>query len=134
MGANTEKITIRLTPDQVENIDTIMLNRDIRSRSKVIRMAIENFITENLKDTHTHKFGLHLPNLTFNRLIDCVTAGEAVSVESAIQISIDRYLSSITDYYLHDRKLIELARRDEQKVRAEKLSSQSPKAQNGLER
>ena len=132
MGANTEKITIRLTPDQVENIDSIMLNRDIKSRSKVIRMAIENFISENLVDLHSQKVFLNLPNMTINRLIDCVTNGDALSVENAILISIDRYLNSITDYYLRDRFQIEAARAEERKVRAQKITKQS--SQTGLER
>ncbi len=120
LGANSEKITIRLTPDQVENIDTIMLNRDIKSRSKVIRMAIENFISENLTDVNSQKLIVHLPNLTVNRLIDCVTAGDSSSVEAAIQISVDRFLNSITDYYIRDKKLLDIARKEEQKLRAER--------------
>jgi predicted DNA-binding protein len=133
LGANTEKITIRLTPDQVENIDSIMLNRDIKSRSKVIRMAIENFISENL-DSNAQKVTVPLPNMTMNRLIDCVTAGDVLNVESAIQISIDRYLTSISDYYLQDRILLQTARSEEQKVRAERLSNQSASSQKGLKR
>jgi hypothetical protein len=96
-------------------------------------MAIENFISENL-DSHAQKISVPLPNMTFNRLIDCVTAGDVLSVESAIQISIDRYLNSISDYYLQDRTLLQAARSDEQKVRAERLSNQSTSSQKGLKR
>jgi hypothetical protein len=96
-------------------------------------MAIENFISENL-DANAQKITIPLPNMTFNRLIDCVTAGDALSVDSAIQISIDRYLNSITDYYLHDRTLLQAARKEEQKLRAERLSNQSTSSQKGLKR
>jgi predicted DNA-binding protein len=123
LGANSEKITIRLTPDQVENIDTIMLNRDIKSRSKVIRMAIENYISENLTDVTSQKVMVHLPNTTFDRLVDCVSAGDVLNIDSAVQISIDRYLESITSYYLKQRGDLKRARLDEQKKRAARLAA-----------
>ena len=123
MGANSEKITIRLTPDQVENIDTIMLGHDVRSRSKVIRMAIENFISENIKDSASQKVVLHLPNNVVSRLEDCVSAGDVANIESAIQISIDRYLTSIKDYYLSERRLLTSARMEEHKKQAERLAA-----------
>lgn len=123
MGANSEKITIRLTPDQVENIDSIMLNRDIRSRSKVIRMAIENFISENLIDLTSQKQIIHLPNTVINRLEDCISSGDVLNIETAIQIAIDRYLAQISDYYLKQRIELRNARLDEQKKRASRLSA-----------
>lgn len=125
LGANSEKITIRLTPDQVENIDTIMLSREIKSRSKVIRMAIENFISENLTDVSAQKVIFHLPNGTVDRLVDCVSAGDAISVESAIQISVDRYLESISNFYLRDSKELDRARLQAQKKRVSRLSTKN---------
>ena len=123
MAANTEKITIRLTPDQVENLDSIMLDRDINSRSQVIRMAIENFISENLKDVTAQKIIIRLPNNTVNRLIDCISAGDILSIENGIQISIDRYINSVEDYYLTKREQLSSARLKYQKEVAEKLSA-----------
>ncbi len=123
LGANSEKITIRLTPDQVENIDSIMLNRDIKSRSKVIRMAIENFISENLIDVSSQKQIVHLPNSILNRLEDCVSAGDVLSIETAFQIAIDRYLDHISDYYLKQRDDLRNARLEEQNKRASRLSA-----------
>lgn len=123
MAANSQKITIRLTPDQVENLDSIMLDRDIDSRSQVIRMAIENFISENLKDVTSQKVVLHLPNNTVNRLIDCISSGDILSFESGIQIAVDRHLSSIEDYYLIKRDQLSTARRKYQKEVAERLAA-----------
>lgn len=123
MGANTEKITIRLTPDQVENIDSIMLNQNINSRSQIIRMALENYISENLIDTSSQKVITHLPNNTINRLIDCISAGDLISIENAIQMSIETHLSSIEDYHLTKRKALKEARLEYQNEQANRLKA-----------
>jgi predicted DNA-binding protein len=123
LGANSEKITIRLTPDQVENIDTIMLNRDIRSRSKVIRMAIENFISENLTDENSQKVIIHLPTNTIDRFIDGVSAGDMLNLETGIQIAVDRYLNSVEDYHLIRRERLVKARLEQKKRADSKLHS-----------
>ena len=123
LAANSEKITIRLTPDQVESLDSIMLDRDIDSRSQVIRMAIESFISENLKDVSSQKVVLHLPNNTVNRLIDCISSGDILSIESGIQIAVDRHISSIEDYYLTKREQLSAARSRFQKEVAERLAA-----------
>ena len=128
MGANSEKITIRLTPDQVENIDSIMLNRDITSRSKVIRMAIENFISENLSDISSQKVVIHLANGVVNRLLDGVSAGDILNLESGIQIAIDRYLNSVEDYHLIKREQLQRARMEQRK----RFEEQHHAAENGL--
>ena len=119
MGLNSEKITIRLTPDQVEDIDSIMLKHDNRSRSQVIRMALENFISENLIDASSQKVVVHLPNNTINRLMDCVASGDALSLENAIHLSVDRFLNSIEEFYLSRWKQLDFARFDYQKNRAQ---------------
>ena len=123
MAANTEKVTFRLTPDQVENLDSIMLDRDIQSRSHVIRMAIESFISENLIDAAAQKVVVHLPTNTVNRLVDCVSAGDVLNIENAIQMSVDHYLTSIEDYYLIKRKQLSEARMDYRKEISTKLAA-----------
>ena len=63
----SEKITVRLKPDQLEKLDTLMLQKDLNSRSQVIRIAIENFLSENLEDLASKKLVVRLPNNTVNK-------------------------------------------------------------------
>ncbi len=120
MGLNTEKVTIRLTPDQVEDIDSIILSHDIKSRSQVIRLALENFISENIKDPTSQKVVIHLPSNTVNRLLDFVSTGDVLNVENAIHLSLDRFLTSMEDFYLSKWKQLKVARFDYQNELAEK--------------
>jgi len=119
----SEKITVRLKPDQLEKLDTLMLQKDLNSRSQVIRIAIENFLSENLEDLASKKLVVRLPNNTVNKLMECISAGDVLDIPSAVQIGLDRYLSSIEDYYLLKRKQLLDARLEYQKELANKLST-----------
>ena len=122
MEINTEKISIRLKPEQLDNLDTIMLQKDIRSRSQLIRSAIESFISDNLEEIASKKLVVRLPNSTVNKLLDCMNAGDILNFGSAIQIALDRYLSSIEEDYLVKSKQLSEARFNRQKELANKLA------------
>jgi metal-responsive CopG/Arc/MetJ family transcriptional regulator len=100
-----------------------MLQRDLSSRSQVIRIAIENFISENLEELSSQKIVIRLPNNTVNQLFDCINSGDVLNLPSAVQIALDRYLNSIEDYYLNKRKQLTDARLNYQKEVASKLSA-----------
>jgi Arc/MetJ-type ribon-helix-helix transcriptional regulator len=119
----SEKITVRLKPDQLEKLDTIMLQKDLNSRSQVIRIAIENFLSENLEELSSKKVVVRLPNNTVNKLMECISAGDVLNIPSAVQIGLDRYLTSIEDYYLLKRKQLLDARLEYQKEVANEMSA-----------
>ncbi len=119
----SEKITVRLKPDQLEKLDTIMLQKDLNSRSQVIRIAIENFLSENLEELSSKKIVVRLPNNTVNKLMECVSAGDVLNIPSAVQIGLDRYLTSIEDYYLLKRKQLLDARLEYQKEVENEMSA-----------
>ncbi|WP_455392531.1 hypothetical protein, partial [[Eubacterium] cellulosolvens] len=72
-----------------------MLQKDINSRSLVIRIAIENFISENLEELSSKKIVVRLSNNTVNKLMESISAGDVLNIPSAVQIALDRYLNSI---------------------------------------
>lgn len=119
----SEKITVRLKPDQLEKLDTIMLQKDLNSRSQVIRIAIENFLSENLEELSSKKVVVRLPNNTVNKLMECISAGDVLNIPSAVQIGLDRYLTSIEDYYLLKRKQLIDARLEYQKEVENEMSA-----------
>ena len=77
---------------------------------------LDLYVPENTPDTH-------LPNNTVNRLIECVSAGDVLNLESAIQMSVDNYLTSIEDYYLTKRKQLNEARMEYRKDISNKLAA-----------
>jgi hypothetical protein len=112
-----------LKPDLLEKLDSILLQQDLTSRSQVIRIAIENFISENLEELSSKKIVVRLPNNTVNRLFDSINAGDVLNMPTAIQISLDRYLNSIDDYYITKRKQLMDARMEYQKEVANQMSA-----------
>jgi Arc/MetJ-type ribon-helix-helix transcriptional regulator len=118
----TEKISIRLKPDQIDHLDQIMVQKDIKSRSQIIRTAIESFISENLEELASKKLVIRLPNGTINKLLDCMNVGDILNFNSAIQIALDRYLTSIEEDYLVKNKQLSEARFNRQKELANKLA------------
>ena len=92
-----------------------MLQQDINSRSQVIRVAIENFISENIEETASKKIIIRLPNNTILKLLDAISAGDVLNIPTAVQIALDRLLSSIEEGYLTKRKQLFDARMKTQK-------------------
>jgi len=99
-----------------------MLQLEKKSRSQIIRIAIENFISENLEELASKKLVIRLPNNTINKLMDFINTGDILNVPSAVQIALDRYLSSIEDYYLTKRKQLKEAQLEYQKEIGNQLS------------
>lgn len=101
-----------------------MLHQDFKNRSSMFRLAIENFISENLEEPLSKKLVVSLPNNTVNKLLDCISGGDVINIPSAVQIALDRYLNSIDDYYLTKRKQVLESRAEYQKEFANRLSTE----------
>ena len=99
-----------------------MLQQDINSRSQVIRIAIENFISENIEEMTSKKIILRLPNSTILKLLDAISAGDVLNIPSAVQIALDRLLTSIEENYLTKREMLFDARIKTQKELQNRLT------------
>ena len=99
-----------------------MLQQDLYSRSQVIRIAIENFISENIEEMASKKLIIRLPNNTLLKLLDAISAGDVLNIPSAVQIALDRLLSSIEEDYLTKRKQLFEARIKTQKELQNRLT------------
>lgn len=118
MGALKVKVTVRLTPNQVDFIDAFMLKHNISSNSKVIRMAIENFIQEHIEVPSKRKVIVHIPDVTIKRIRDAVPGGEK-NIEDKILISLNRYADYCEEYLTTRWKQLKAARIEYEKERGE---------------
>ena len=99
MTDNTERVTFRITPNQAEAIDEIMMRYTYKTRSQVIRAAIENLINDAREEWNTKKMVIHVPKFNVVRLDNAVEDGFAVSREELINRALDEYLFKIEKIY-----------------------------------
>ena len=100
-----------------------MLRQDLTSRSSVIRLAIENFISENIEELASKKLVVRLPNNIVNRLVEFINSGDVLNLSSAVQIALVKYLESLENYYITKRQQLMNSRLQFQKEIANNLSS-----------
>ncbi|UCH90049.1 MAG: hypothetical protein JSV49_05240 [Thermoplasmata archaeon] len=102
MSEATERVTFRLTPTQTDAIDDIMLRFSYKTRSQVIRAAIENLINDTREEWNSKKIVFHVPKVNVIRLDNLVEDGFANSREDLINRALDDYLSKLEKYYSHE--------------------------------
>ena len=101
MQRSSERITIRLTPDQVENMDTIVLNQDFKSRSQALRVAIENFIEEQIIESRGEKVVVEVPRKIMMRLDDLIIDGYVNNRQEATREAIREFILKLESEYIH---------------------------------
>jgi metal-responsive CopG/Arc/MetJ family transcriptional regulator len=102
MQRSSERITIRLTPDQVEALDTIVLNKDYKNRSQGLRVAIENFIEEQIIDSRSEKVTTEIPRMIMMRLDDLIIGGFVNNRQEAVREAVRDFILKIESEYIHN--------------------------------
>ncbi len=110
MQRSSERITIRLTPDQVENMDTIVLNQDFKSRSQALRVAIENFIEEQIIESRGEKVVVEVPRKIMMRLDDLIIDGYVNNRQEATREAIREFILKLESEYIHGYEEIQKRR------------------------
>jgi metal-responsive CopG/Arc/MetJ family transcriptional regulator len=90
-----------LTPDQVEALDSIVLGQDFKSRSHVLRVAIENFIEEQVIDSRSEKVVVEIPRKIMMRLEDLIIDGFVLNRQEALRDALRNYILKIESEYIH---------------------------------
>ncbi len=91
-SAETERITVRVPADKLDKLDELVKNGDYRSKSDVVRAAIEKFIeTENVP-ANISKITVELPKGDSVRLEQLVDDGDSVSIDDAIRHAVREYV------------------------------------------
>jgi metal-responsive CopG/Arc/MetJ family transcriptional regulator len=125
MQLSSERITIRLTPDQVEALDTIVLNQTFKNRSQALRVAIENFIEEQVIDARGEKVVVEIPRKIMMRLDDLIIDGYVNNRQEALREALREFILDIEEKYIHRYK--------EVKERRQEISSDYELKQSSME-
>ena len=70
-----------------------------KTRSQVIRAAIENLINDSREEWNSKKYVIHVPKFNAIRLDNAVEDGFAISREELINRALDEYLFKIETIY-----------------------------------
>ncbi len=100
MQLSSERITIRLTPDQVEALDTIVLGQTFKNRSQALRIAIENFIKEQTSAVHGVKVVIEIPRMVMMRIENFIDYGWLENHNTFISEAIREYILSYENKYI----------------------------------
>jgi len=95
MSDNTERVSFRLTATQADAIDDIMMRFSYKTRSQVIRAAIENLINESREEWNTKKIIFHVPKINVLKIDNAVEDGFAISREDLLNKALDKFLENI---------------------------------------
>ena len=101
MKDNTERVTFRLTPTQTDALDEILLRFSYRTRSQVIRTAIENMINDSREEWNSKKIIAQVPKVNVSRLDNLVEDGFANSREDLINKALEEFLAK-KEHYLSE--------------------------------
>ncbi|MCK5560851.1 MAG: hypothetical protein KAJ51_09675 [Thermoplasmata archaeon] len=100
MQLSSERITIRLTPDQVEALDTIVLNQTFNNRSHALRVAIENFIKEQTSAVRGVKVVIEVPRMVMIRIENFIDYGWLEDRHKFISEAIREYMITYENKYI----------------------------------
>ena len=91
-SAETERITVRVPADKLEKLDELVKTGEFKSKSDVIRAAIERFIETEDIPPNISKISVELPKGDSVNLEQLVQDGDSVSVDDAIRHAVREYI------------------------------------------
>jgi len=91
-SSETERITVRVPADKLEKLDDMVKSGDFKSKSDVVRVAIERFLETEDVPSNISKITVELPKGDTVRLEQLVTEGDSVSVDDAIRHAVREYV------------------------------------------
>lgn len=91
-SAETERITVRVPADKLEKLDELVKMGEFKSKSDVIRAAIERFIETEDVPQNISRITVELPKGDSVGLAQLVEDGDSVSVDDAIRHAVREYI------------------------------------------
>ncbi|KPK17942.1 MAG: CopG family transcriptional regulator [Nitrospira bacterium SG8_3] len=92
VSGETERITVRVPADKLEKLDELVDKGEYKSKSDVIRAAIERFIETEDIPPNISKISVELPKGDSVSLEQLVEDGDSVSVDDAIRHAVREYI------------------------------------------
>ena len=92
MPSESERVTIRLPPDKVKALHSLVKSGTYTTISDAIRAAIDRFIDIQFSPDYIRKLMIELPKGNVVDLQQLVKSGDSVSVEDAIRNAVREYV------------------------------------------
>jgi len=96
----TEKITVRLTPDQIDTLNTIVKQENIGSISEAVRAAVQEFMENHSAPMIGEIINVKFPKEDVRKLNTIVECGDFLSANELIRIAVKEYVDKRLDRIL----------------------------------
>ena len=88
----TEKITVRLTRDQIDTLSIIVTQENIDSISEVVRTAVQEFIRNHSAPIIGESIDVKIPKEDVRKLNTLVECGDFLSAQEIIRVAVKEYV------------------------------------------
>lgn len=95
-----QRISIRLTAEQAEALDSIVLQKGFKNRSQAMRAALDEFIGGNTSDWNTEKLKLDMPKLILEELDKLNEFTGVTNRQEAIRSAVRQYIQTENEFLL----------------------------------
>ncbi|MGQ0797805.1 MAG: ribbon-helix-helix domain-containing protein [Methanobacteriota archaeon] len=92
MPSESERVTIRIPPDKIHQLQQLVKSGDFDTISDVIRSAIDRFLDFKFAPDYIRKLMIELPKGNVVDLQQLVKSGDSVSVEDAVRNAVREYV------------------------------------------
>jgi len=92
MPVDRERVTIRIPPEKIDQLNKLVKSGDFDTLSDAIRAAIDRYIDQRFAPEYIRKLTIELPKGNVVDLQHLVKTGDSVSVEDAIRNAVREYV------------------------------------------
>ena len=92
MPQESERVTIRIPPEKIQALQSLVKNGTYPTISDAIRAAIDRFIDVQFAPDYIRKLMIELPKGNVVDLQQLVKSGDSVSVEDAVRNAVREYV------------------------------------------
>jgi len=92
MPPESDRVTIRIPPETIHSLQSLVKKGEFDTISDAIRTAIDRFIDQKFAPDYIRKLTIELPKGNVVHLEQLVKSGDSVSVEDAIRNAVREYV------------------------------------------
>ena len=92
MASESDRVTIRIPPEKIHSLQTLVKKGEFDTISDAIRAAIDRFIDQKFAPDYIRKLTIELPKGNVIHLEQLVKSGDSVSIEDAIRNAVREYV------------------------------------------
>ena len=92
MPPESDRVTIRIPPEKIHALESLVKKGEFDTISDAIRAAIDRFIDQKFAPDYIRKLTIELPKGNVVDLQQLVKSGDSVSIEDAIRNAVREYV------------------------------------------